>query len=97
MLHEPGSLLAIPGSLGLVEYHDPVDRRLVPIAKPLIPKVVHVLDKGLDGLACVGLGDPLTELFSARHVVTRQGFAEHGDQRTISGQIDGVGIVAFAV
>lgn len=89
LLHEVRGLGTVPGALGLVKDHDMVCG-WPRVAQRLVAEVVDVLDESLHGLAGVGLGGSLAAGLAPFDIVAGQRLAQHGDERTIAGEEDGV-------
>jgi len=93
-LHELGCHCDIPRPLGFIE-DDDVVTGCSKVANSRVTEMVHVLDKSLDRL----LDFPFSLCFSlgaqAREFVARQCLAEHGDQRAVAREKNGMRLGSF--
>src|SRR5437660_10234171 len=92
--HEARGLFQIPGALRLVEQCNVFDGRAL-VDYALIPKVVNVLNKGLDLAQGVTLCRSLPGLFMTLDSIACQRFTENGHQWPIARKKNAVEFVVF--
>src|SRR5262245_19419399 len=77
--HEVRSLLQVPRPLRLVKNGHMLGR-WPGVGEKIIPKMMHVLDKGFDTLGYFPFSNPNPALLGARHLIPRKGFTQYCDQ-----------------
>ena len=82
-MHEIGSLLQIPRTLGFIEYNDVLNRR-PGFNQSVIAEMVNVLNEGLNALTNLAFANLFPLCFATHDFVPGKCLSQHGDKWAIS-------------